>query len=280
MIDLPPRMLESRHAARVVVAINATRAAGAALMELRGHSIASSEQDGGQLKTSVDLAAEGWVIGFLQGSFPGEAILAEEQFEQHGQAWEGAADYWTVDALDGTRSYMEGFDGFCVQVAWVEGGIPLVGVICEPVTRAVYVGVGGEGAWRMDRSGWTRLHGPHDAAERAPRFVDSTRPGGAVGDLYDELGGTFVECGSVGLKICRVVEDRADIYAKSFEFKLWDVAPGEVLLREVGAVLSTWDAREMEYTSGRVRYRNILAAARDAHSVSIGTLGAHSGGFA
>src|SRR3954462_7071128 len=127
MSTLPAPLASSPWAPRLEIALAAVRAAGAALMELRG-TIRGEEAAGGQLKTIADLAAEGWVLGFLEGSFPGELVLAEERFERAGIAWPGAQTYWTVDALDGTRSYVEGFDGFCVQVAYIEGGEPRIGV--------------------------------------------------------------------------------------------------------------------------------------------------------
>jgi 3'-phosphoadenosine 5'-phosphosulfate (PAPS) 3'-phosphatase len=92
------------------------------------------------------------------------------------------------------------------------------------------------------------------------RFVDSTRPGGPVGALFAAHQGRFVECGSVGLKIVRVAEDAADVYAKRFTYKLWDVAPGEVLLREVGATLGTWTGQRIDYAGTRTHYTSVLAA--------------------
>jgi 3'(2'), 5'-bisphosphate nucleotidase len=259
---LPEPLARSPWATRIEVAIAAVRASGAALVELRG-TITGVEAAGGQLKTSTDLAAEGWVLGFLEGSFPGERFLAEEQFERAGASWPGAESYWTIDALDGTRSYVEGYPGFCVQVAFVEDGEPCVGAICEPVTRTVYVGARGAGAWKLADDAATLLHGSQvRRLEPGVRFVDSTPPSGPVAKLLDTHGGRFVECGSVGLKICRVVENAADVYAKRFTYKLWDVAPGEVLVREVGAKLGAWDGQPIDYRGTRTHYQTLLAAPR------------------
>lgn len=260
-MELPDALGATPWTARVTTAIAAVRSAGAALLHLRG-TITGAEAHGDQLKTSTDLAAEGWVLGFLAGTFPEDAILAEEQFERAGVPWRGARTYWTVDALDGTRSYVEGYDGFCVQVAFIEDGDPVLGVIAEPVTGAVYVGARGGGAWRIADGAATRLTGPGTARwpESGLRFVDSTRPGGPVGAMFDEVGGQFVECGSVGLKICRVVEGAADIYAKRFTYKLWDVAPGEVLLREIGGALGTWQGQRIDYTGRQSHFTTLLSA--------------------
>jgi fructose-1,6-bisphosphatase/inositol monophosphatase family enzyme len=276
-MQLPDSIARSPWAKRLDVAIAAVRAAGAALIELRG-TIRGEEADGGQLKTSTDLAAEGWVLGFLQGSYPDELYLAEERHERSGMAWQGADVYWTIDALDGTRSYVEGFPGFCVQVAFIDRGQPRLGVIGEPVTGAIYIAAEGAGAWKLVGGQATRLRGS-TVQLRQPglRFVDSTRPSGPIGALFDANQGQFVECGSVGLKIVRVAEDAADVYAKRFTYKLWDVAPGEVLLREVGATLGTWNGKPIDYAGGRTHYTSVLAASSALYADLAAELG--SGDF-
>ena len=252
---MTPELVASPWHERLSVAIAAVRAAGAALRELRG-SIRGVETVGGQLKTSADLAAEGWVLGFLEGCFPGELVLAEERFDRSGTPWPGARDYWTVDALDGTRSFVEGYDGFCVQVAFVAGGVPRLGAIAEPVAGAVYAAAEGAGAWRDGE----RLHvAPIAELRRGIRYVDSTRPDGRVGELAARWDAQLVECGSVGLKICRIAEGRADLYAKQFTYKLWDVAPGDVLLREAGGALLMWDGTRIDYAGTRTHYPTLLA---------------------
>jgi 3'-phosphoadenosine 5'-phosphosulfate (PAPS) 3'-phosphatase len=249
-----------RWADRLTAALRAVGGASAALLQLRG-DIVGQEADGGQLKTSTDLAAEGWVLGFLRAAYSNESFLAEEEFEQAGVPWPGRPTYWTVDALDGTRSYVDGYPGFCVQVAFVEDGEPRIGVIAEPVSGAFYVAAAGAGAWKLTPDGTTRLGGSAlSSLAHGTRFVDSTIPTGAVGAIFQRASGTFVECGSVGLKICRVVEDAADIYAKAFRYKLWDVAPGEVLVREVGAKLGTWAGQSIDYAGTRTHFENILVA--------------------
>lgn len=260
-MKLPGSLELSPWAPRLAAGISAVRGAGRALLELRG-TIRGTEAAGGQLKTSVDLAAEGWVLGFLSGSFPGDTFLAEERFDLAGIPWPGAPTYWTIDALDGTRSYVDGFDGFCVQVAFVDDGVPQLGVIYEPVADIIYAGARNAGAWKYAGATWTQMHGTRrDALTTGLRFVDSTRPGPPVGALLAQVQGAFVECGSCGLKLCRLVDDAADVYAKRFNPKLWDVAPGDVLLREVGLQVGTWDGAPFDYAGTRTHYDSMLAAA-------------------
>lgn len=275
---LPSEFADSPAAARLASAIAAVTSAGAALLELRGAALRAEEQ-GSQLKTAFDLAAEGWVLGLLRGQHAGDRFLAEERHAEQGAWSPGDGTYWTVDALDGTRSYVEGYDGFCVQVAFVEAGRPVIGVIAEPVARVCYAAAVGLGAQRLhlDAGVWQPL------AERSlaswpqqPRFVDSTRPGGRVGELFRQRNARHVECGSVGLKACRVAAGEADVYAKAFRFRLWDVAPAEVILGETGSSLRLWSGRRLDYGQAPVEHENLVVAPRGLMPSIVESLGGES----
>ncbi|MBV9108421.1 MAG: hypothetical protein JO306_03315 [Gemmatimonadetes bacterium] len=260
--ELPEAIAAGAWAERARVALRATRPCGAALLALRGRAGAAAEE-GDQLKTAIDLAAEGWVAGYLLGSFPGDAVLGEEGYERGGGTWDLPAAFWTVDALDGTRSFVEGFPGFCVQAAWIQAGAVRVGVVCEPVADAVYLAAERCGAWKQVGAGpWSRLSiaDARGGWPAAPRFVDSTPPAGPVGELVARHGGVFVECGSIGLKICRVADGSAHVFAKRLRFKLWDVAPGELVLAEAGGSLGVWSGRPIDYGGRTIYYQDLLAA--------------------
>lgn len=261
-VQLPPALAASPDVERLQVALEAVISAGVALVQLRGARI-EGQQEGSQLKTAVDLAAEGWVLGLLEGSFPADRFLAEERHAKNG-SWQASDEpYWTIDALDGTRSYAEGYSGFCVQVAFIKAGRPVLGVIAEPMAGKCFVGAEGFGAFQLNwQRGEERQLARRNLGQwpRQPRFVDSTLPGGAVGEIMSARGGAFVECGSVGLKICRVATGEADVYAKAFTFRLWDVAPAEVLLREVGVELRLWSGEPIDYSGRKVEFSNPVAA--------------------
>jgi 3'-phosphoadenosine 5'-phosphosulfate (PAPS) 3'-phosphatase len=267
----PSTLVSSPWHSRLATAIAAVRSAGAALLALRG-DVVGARVDGDQLKTAADVASEGWVVAMLANTFAGELILAEEAFDRAAIPWPGARDYWTVDALDGTRSFVDGYDGFCVQVAYVADGIPRIGAIAEPVTGAVYAAAEGAGAWRIANEPSRLEVADATSLHRGLRYVDSTRPSGAVGDLVQRYAAVLVECGSVGLKICRVAEGRGDVYAKRFRYKLWDVAPGEVLLREAGGTLTDWAGAPIDYAGTRVVHDTLLVAPRSLAAACIAAL--------
>jgi fructose-1,6-bisphosphatase/inositol monophosphatase family enzyme len=249
-------------AARLAAAVQVVESVGSALLALRGRAVTGYESDRRQLKTPVDLAAEGWIAGFLHGLFPNDVFLAEEAFERAASNWQPPAAFWTIDALDGSRSFVEGFPGFCAQVAYVDRGRVTVAAIHEPVARTTYWASASQGAF--SRSGAEQVKKLKLERRRQwpdhPSFVDSTPPRGSVGALMHRTGGQLIECGSIGVKICRVATGEADLFAKALSFALWDVAPGSLILEEAGGRLGLWNGDRVPFDTLKVYYENILAA--------------------
>jgi 3'-phosphoadenosine 5'-phosphosulfate (PAPS) 3'-phosphatase len=230
-------------------------------MELRGKPLATVEASRGQLKTDIDHTLEQMIVDDLQAAFGREPVLGEESFGRASSSWEAPPAYWTVDALDGTRSFVEGFEGFCVQVAYIEEGKPQLAVVYEPVRRAVYWAHARQGAFRESSDGaMIRLSLSQGAGwPEQPRFIDSTPPTGLVGEALSRMGGRLVICGSIGLKLCRVADGSADVFAKALTFALWDTAPGDLILREAGGRLGLWTGEEIPYRNEQVYCANLLA---------------------
>ncbi len=247
--------------ARFSIARATVEAVGAALMSLRDKDTFARESLGGQLKTPVDKAAESWIVTYILSFYPSDRVLAEESFEEQGDPWDAPSAFWTVDSLDGTRSFIGGFDGFCVQVAYVVDGAPVLGIIHEPVRQMTYWAIRGHGAYKQQlNSKLQRLHLPvYSGWPTRPVFVDSTYPKGPIGQLLAAHNGQFLECGSIGLKICRVAEGDAHVFAKALTFKLWDVAPGQLLLDEAGGRLTLWDGSDIFYNTQQVYFDNLIA---------------------
>lgn len=256
---------------RFEIARAAAESLGAALINLRGKYSSVRESSGGQLKTAVDRAAEAWLVTYLRSFFPTDQFLAEETFEESGIAWGAPRSFWTVDALDGTRSFIEGFDGFCVQIAYVDDGQVKLGVVHEPVRRVTCWALEGQGAFRQTEDGECQRLQVQLLTSWPPKpvFVDSTRPEGPVGRLMARQAGQFLECGSIGLKICRVADGAAHVFAKALTFKLWDVAPGELILTEAGGRLGLWSGEAVPYGGKQVYFENLLATSRTLFDLAV-----------
>ena len=109
-----------------------------------------------------------------------------------------------------------------------------------------------------------------------PVFTDSTPPQGVIGKILQHHDGEFLECGSIGTKICRVAEGRAHIYAKPIIFKLWDSAPGDLIVHEAGGRIGLWDGRPITYDSTQVYFKNIAASSAGLFEMLIKEIKARS----
>ncbi len=87
--------------------------------------------------TLADRAAEAAIRAILESERPGDGIIGEE----YGTVREGAERQWVLDPIDGTRSFVAGRPIFGTLIALLEGGVPVLGVIDQPVTRERWVGV-------------------------------------------------------------------------------------------------------------------------------------------
>ena len=246
-------------------------------MQLRGSAMPMVKGPHGQVKTAADQAAEGCVLGYLRSWFPDDRFLSEELFEETGVRWDAPKAFWTVDALDGTRSFVEGFEGFCVQVAYLDAGAIQFGVVYEPVRQLWYWAVEGQGAFRETADGHRQPLRLDSALRGPPRFIDSQPLTGVAKDVMTHVSGAFLECGSFGVKMCRVAEGAAEVFLKETRFKFWDVAPAEAIVREAGGVVALWNGQRILYAGHRVSVdEGLLVASPWWHQVVRSALEAHA----
>ena len=256
------------------MARDVAEAVGLSLLHLRGKASVVLGIGGDRYKTSADKAAEGWIVAYLSCVFPGEPILSEEAFDEGRSTWKPTNAYWIVDGLDGTASFVDGFDGFCVQVGYVVDAVPVLGVIHEPASATTYWAAAGQGAYKRIalRKARQLVLKPYRGWPTRPVFVDTTRSEGAVGTVFRRRHGRFLECGGSGTKLCRVASGKAHVFAKRATYKTWDIAPGQAIVRESGGDVRRWDGSEIRYDRLDVQVPDVLAAPRNLIEIAAAEL--------
>lgn len=187
--------------------------------------------EGKDIKTQADQAAEEVIIETLDVS--GIPVLAEESCG--GQAW-GDGLCWLVDPLDGTMNFSRGFHLFGVSIALWNGQIPLIGVIWDGMTRKLFSGEVGRGAWL----------GGDDISVSSTLDTGQAilATGFPVGRNYSaESLATFMGrvqrykkirmLGSAALSLAWVAAGRFDAYYEE-DIMIWDVAAGLALVSAAG----------------------------------------------
>jgi 3'(2'), 5'-bisphosphate nucleotidase len=217
--------------------------------------------------TRADREANELCCKELAASFPGDAILAEESVPQSPAEvarLAGAERVFYVDPLDGTREFVDRNGEFCVMIGLAVRGRAALGVVLMPVEGLAIAGIVGEAAFAEDERGARRPLGV--SAVRDPReatlMVSRSHRPPTLDPIVHRLGMTrVVPCGSVGVKVSRLVLGKADLYVHGgLGAKRWDTCAPEAVLVAAGGRFSDLDGAPIDYASPDLLLRRGMVA--------------------
>ena len=200
--------------------------------------------------TQADLASHRWIDAGLRSLTPEIPIISEEaglpDFEERRE-WQR---YWIVDPLDGTKEFVNRNGEFTVNIALIEDGTPVLGVVHVPVQDKTYVGCRGLGATRRSGGGDPVAIQVTSACTATARIVGSRSHRGASLDAYLEQVGDYdmIPMGS-SLKFCVVAEGGADLYPRLGPTSEWDTAAAQAVVEQAGGKVVTLDGKPMKYNA-------------------------------
>jgi 3'(2'), 5'-bisphosphate nucleotidase len=158
--------------------------------------------------------------------------------------------YWLVDPLDGTREFVKRNGEFTVNIALIEDGVPVLGVVHVPVTGVSYMACRGRGAMKQE-SGKTPVAIQARALGDGPVMVVGSRShrGDSLIRFLDKLGDhEMVGMGS-SLKLCLVAEGAADIYPRLGPTSEWDTAAAQCVVEQAGGYVTDTDMQPLRYNT-------------------------------
>jgi 3'(2'), 5'-bisphosphate nucleotidase len=203
--------------------------------------------------TAADEAAEAVILPALAPLLPGVPIVSEEAVaagqipEVHGPGNSGGR-FWLVDPLDGTKEFLSRNGEFTVNIALVENGQPVLGVVHIPALGTTYGGLV-PGLARKRHKGTSqpiRVRTP----PRGGSIVLSSRSHGDSDALDAFLAGERVggrRIAGSALKFCLVAEGIADIYPRLGRTMEWDTAAGHAIVAAAGGRVTMVDGGELVY---------------------------------
>ncbi len=194
-----------------------------------------AKEDGSPV-TGVDLAAEEIIYAGLQRLDPSIPYVSEERELPDYDTRRVWPRYWLVDPLDGTKEFINRTDEFTVNIALIEAGQPVLGVVVAPASNLLYYARNGEGAWKRDGDGPSeRLRSRLADPAATLRIVESrSHPSPALEAFLEPFTiSERVKSGS-SLKFCAVADGRADMYPRLGPTMEWDVAAGDCVYRNSG----------------------------------------------
>lgn len=236
---LPAVEALTRRAGELVMAIYATD------FEVQGKADASPV-------TLADQQAEAVILAGLRALTPQIPIVAEEAMAAgDAPALKAGGRFWLVDPLDGTREFVARNGEFTVNIALIEHGRPVLGVVLAPAVAVanpgpggvpggcLYAGIVGQGAWAEDAAGRRAIR-----CRTAPPEGLTVLASRSHGDeaalqafLSSHLAGRRVaQLGTAGssLKLCLLAAGQADLYPRLGRTMEWDIAAGHAVLAAAG----------------------------------------------
>jgi 3'(2'), 5'-bisphosphate nucleotidase len=216
--------------------------AGKAIMEIYGRDFAVEAKNDNSPLTEADRKSNEVILDGLKRYYPGIPFISEETKQTAYSERKNWERLWLIDPLDGTKEFIKKNGEFTVNIALIEKGEPVLGVVYAPAFENGYVGVKGAGTYSFSQRDTTLT--PVKASEHYNQLA-KVNVVGSRSHLSDEtlqfvedLKATgkqvdFVSSGS-SLKFCLVAEGKADVYPRFGPTMEWDTAAAHAVVLYAG----------------------------------------------
>ena len=237
---MPSPATGSNREAELAFAIELAARAGALQMERYERVERIDLKSPKDVVTEVDHLSEGLIFDAIRARFPDDALLGEESGGHDAraghEATSGVGRTWVVDPLDGTINYANGIPFFCVSIALVEAGRPVVGVIHDPTRNETFAArVGGD----------ARLNGrvlTPSAKDQLSDLVLSMSLAGRSAATRSRGVRKVIRVsrsmGSAALALAYVANGRFDAMVQQGGLSTWDIAAAGVIAEVAGATVT------------------------------------------
>jgi 3'(2'), 5'-bisphosphate nucleotidase len=204
--------------------------------------------------TAADIAAHEVLVAGLKELDPSIHILSEEDADiplSERSQWQR---WWLVDPLDGTKEFISGSEEFTVNVALIENGRVVFGVVSMPTSNRCYFGGAGLGAWRSDAAAdiepikvRNQLGAGESFTVVASRRHSSPEQEKLLAGLSAAVGELKLTNIGSSLKFCLLAEGAADCYPRLAPTSQWDTAAAQGVLEGAGGVVLNLAGETFDY---------------------------------
>lgn len=227
--------------------------AGEAILPFWRADVAVTSKSDDSPVTAADLAAHHVLLDGLTALDPSIAVLSEEDANIPQSVRAGWTRWWLVDPLDGTKEFISGSEEFTVNVALIENGRVVFGVVSMPTSGRCYYGGAGLGAWRADADVIVPISVRSLPPEGEALVVVASRRHSSpeqerlLAGLEASMGALQLTSVGSSLKFCLVAEGAADCYPRLVPTSQWDTAAAQGVLEGAGGVLLQLDGEPFSY---------------------------------
>jgi 3'(2'), 5'-bisphosphate nucleotidase len=224
--------------------------AGDKILQIYNTEFAVQEKDDKSPLTAADMASHTAIVAGLEKLTPDIPVLSEESatipFAERS-AWD---TYWLIDPLDGTKEFIKRNGEFTVNIALIDKGVPVLGVVHVPVSGVTYAACEGQGALKeVPGEGEQAIHVRKLGQGPVAVVGSRSHQGDSLKAFLARLGDhEMVSMGS-SLKICLVAEGVADVYPRLGLTSEWDTAAAHCVVNQAGGSLTDLEMRPLRYNT-------------------------------
>lgn len=229
-------------------AIEAACSAGEVIMSVYSKAFDVELKKDSSPVTEADIAANHVILNMLQSSFPQDGYLSEETRDDESRFHKNR--FWVIDPLDGTKEFIKKNDEFSVNIALVEEGKVVLGVVHLPVSQKTYFAVKNQGAFVSNcKEMTTHKISVSDRMGAYHLLVSRSHPSPKTRLLLEKHASdilTVTEMGSA-IKGCIIAEGLFDVYYNFGKSMKWDTCAMECIVTEAGGILRKLNGEPIDY---------------------------------
>jgi 3'(2'), 5'-bisphosphate nucleotidase len=236
-----------------------SREAGGIIMRHYGGFVKSELKADLSPVTVADIASNKHIFEALLKLTPNIPIISEEKVPDH--IIKSARQFWLVDPLDGTKDFLEHNNEFTVNIAFIQDGIPIMGVVYAPALELLYYATVGKGAWKQlaNRKPF-QLGNPRRARLKPIAVVSRHHLDDDTKNWLEGAGITQINPVGSSLKLCFLADGTADVYPRLSPIMQWDIAAADAILRVAGgSILQTQDHQQPHYLLNQSKQSPFIA---------------------
>jgi 3'(2'), 5'-bisphosphate nucleotidase len=251
--------------------LNIAHEAGQAILPFAQRPDTQSKSDGSPV-TLADLAAHRVIVEALSAQWPEIACVSEEDAAHLSPESLRDKRFFLVDPLDGTKEFIQRSGEFTVNIALIDNGRPVAGVVHSPALGESWYGAVGVGAWKVTfpigAGAISLIDDEHEQlyaqGTQHPDgwVVTGSRSHGDEAAMNAFLAGRpvakLLPAGS-SLKFCRIAEGAADLYPRLGPTMEWDTAAGQAVLEASGGWVCGLDGAPLECAKPAFRNPHFVA---------------------
>ena len=219
--------------------VDIAKEAGDAIMQVYGSANfgIESKSDNSPV-TAADIASHEAIVARLALLTPDIPVMSEEAANIAWDERKNWQQYWLIDPLDGTKEFIKRNGEFTVNIAFIDSGKAVAGVVYAPVLDKCYFGALNRGAWLEQEGEIVDMAALHITAPAIPRVVGSrshVSPG--LQDYLETIGEHNMTSIGSSLKFCLLAEGAAEIYPRLGLTSEWDTAAAQAVLESAGGAV-------------------------------------------